>query len=116
MLQEARILNTHRHEHLKSVIKAQLSLRLIKQHTMKTFMGVEAKLHVYLISELCGEESSIHAPESVPQGKESPVFTEQEDGWEPYSVSAKKEFSGQCRESNPGSSVAERVFLPVELS
>lgn len=52
MLPEVRILHTHRHEHLKSVIKTELFLRLIKRHTMKTYMGVEAKLHAYLISEL----------------------------------------------------------------
>jgi hypothetical protein len=37
----------------------KLSLSLIKQHVMKTYGQVEAYLHVFIISALCGDEWSV---------------------------------------------------------
>jgi hypothetical protein len=40
---------------------------------MTTYGGVEVKLHVFLISALDGVSGQLHAPATLPPGKEPPV-------------------------------------------
>jgi hypothetical protein len=59
---------------------------VLKQYTVKTYMRVEVKLHVFLTSALDGGEWYASRSSIAPGGNRPPVPTREEAGWDPELV------------------------------
>jgi hypothetical protein len=77
---------------------------------MKRSGRVEERLHSCLTSELYDEKSDLRG-----LGRCPPPLTEHKVAWNLDTVSEKRQASGYCKESSPGSSVARSIRLSTVL-
>jgi hypothetical protein len=64
--------------------KVTMSLCLTTYHTIKTYWGVDVKIHVFIFA--LGGDGKLHIPAVLLPGKETPVPIGQEVGWAPELV------------------------------